>query len=161
MEYAIIFLLLAAGLVFLLMEIFIPSGGILGISGAAAFTGCLILAFRHSLALGVLVTVLIVILLPIDIVLGVKMFPNTPIGRWVMLRPKEKTTDADRAPADDMDKFLGREGVSVTGLRPSGVIDIDGERIDVVAEGLMIDPDRPVKVVKVDGNRLVVRESEA
>jgi membrane-bound serine protease (ClpP class) len=44
--------------------------------------------------------------------------------------------------------------------RPSGTAQFDGERYDVVSEGLTILQDRPVKVVRVEGNRVIVRETE-
>ena len=44
--------------------------------------------------------------------------------------------------------------------RPAGTAEFDGERYDVVAEGLAIAAGRAVKVVDVEGNRIVVRETE-
>lgn len=161
MEYAWIFILLAAGLFFLLLEIFLPSAGLLLVSGVAALVVSIVLAFRHSPPLGILVIVLIAILLPLEIIVGVKVFPHTPIGKRVVLGPKEKTTADDRAIETDMSSLVGKEGVTVTYLRPAGVADIEGRRVDVVAEGLLIDANRPVRVLRVDGNRVVVREKSA
>ncbi len=158
MELAVIIVLLVIGLVFLLMEVFIPSAGLLLIGGVGALSGSLFVAFRSSLALGVLVIVLIVILLPTEIIIGVKLFPKTPLGKRMILGPKAQTTASDRAPVEDLSGLVGKEGVTLTYLRPAGVADLEGRRVDVVAEGTMIDAHRPVKVVLVDGNRVVVRE---
>jgi membrane-bound serine protease (ClpP class) len=158
MDYFLIFALLAVGLLFLLMEIFIPSAGLLGITGTAALAGSVYIAFRHSVPLGVADVVLIVVLLPIEIVAGVKFFPKTPLGKRMILAPKDQTTAADRAPEKNLSGLMGKEGVSVSYLRPAGMAEFDGERVDVVAEGTFIDANRPVKVILVDGNRVVVRE---
>jgi membrane-bound serine protease (ClpP class) len=46
-------------------------------------------------------------------------------------------------------------------LRPAGIAEIDGERIDVVAEGEMIEAGATIVVSRVDGNRIVVRRHRA
>ena len=57
-------------------------------------------------------------------------------------------------------ELLGRIAKTSTPLRPSGTIELDGERIDVVSEGSYIDKGKNVTIVKVEGSRIVVRESE-
>ena len=42
-------------------------------------------------------------------------------------------------------------------LRPAGLAEFDGERIDVVSEGSFIDRGVKIKVAKVEGTRVVVR----
>ena len=58
----------------------------------------------------------------------------------------------------DKSKFLGAVGVCVTDLRPAGTITIDGEPIDVVAEGSFVKQGASVKVINVDGSRVMVRQ---
>ena len=41
-------------------------------------------------------------------------------------------------------------------LRPAGIAEIDGRRIDVVSDGEMIEPSVTVRVIQVEGNRVVV-----
>jgi membrane-bound serine protease (ClpP class) len=55
--------------------------------------------------------------------------------------------------------LLEKTGVAKTALRPSGTAVIDGERVDVVTEGNLIEPGTPVRVVAVEGLRVVVRTS--
>ncbi len=58
----------------------------------------------------------------------------------------------------DKSKFLGATGVCVTDLRPAGTIAVDGEPIDVVAEGSFVKQGAVVKVINVDGSRVLVRQ---
>lgn len=58
----------------------------------------------------------------------------------------------------DKSKFLGAVGVCVTDLRPAGTITIDGEPVDVVAEGSFVKQGSSVKVINVDGSRVMVRQ---
>ncbi|MEM5592240.1 NfeD family protein [Niallia circulans] len=53
---------------------------------------------------------------------------------------------------------MEKTGVTLTALRPAGVILIEDERIDVVSDGSFIDKGKKVKVVKAEGSRIVVRE---
>lgn len=57
----------------------------------------------------------------------------------------------------DKSKFLGATGVCLTDLRPAGTISIDGEPLDVVAEGNFVNRGDTVKVINVDGSRILVR----
>lgn len=58
----------------------------------------------------------------------------------------------------DKTKFLGATGVCVTDLRPAGTISVEGEPLDVVAEGSFVKQGSTVKVINVDGSRVMVRQ---
>lgn len=54
--------------------------------------------------------------------------------------------------------LLGREGVSLTVLRPAGKGQFGDDLVDVVSEGPFISQGRRIEVIEVTGNRVVVRE---
>lgn len=54
-------------------------------------------------------------------------------------------------------RYLGKSGVAITPLRPTGVIDVDGERIEVVTEGEFIAAGSQVRVVAMDRRRYFAR----
>lgn len=58
----------------------------------------------------------------------------------------------------DKSKFIGAVGVCTTDLRPAGTIIIDGEPIDVVAEGGFVNRGDKVKVINADSSRVLVRK---
>ena len=58
----------------------------------------------------------------------------------------------------DTQKLIGSSGVTITNLRPSGKIEINGEQHDSIADGSFIEKDTPVTVIRVQGTYLVVRE---
>lgn len=58
----------------------------------------------------------------------------------------------------DKSKFLGAIGVCITDLRPAGTINVNGEPVDVVAEGSFVKQGESVKVINVDGSRVLVRQ---
>lgn len=57
--------------------------------------------------------------------------------------------------------YVGRIGTAITVLRPTGAMEIDGERIDVVTEGAFVEPGTPVRVLYVQGARVVVAAEPA
>jgi membrane-bound serine protease (ClpP class) len=62
------------------------------------------------------------------------------------------------APEGDQ-RWLGRKGRAWSPLRPAGIAEIDGQRVDVVSDGELIDADQFVEVIRVDGNRIVVKRT--
>jgi membrane-bound serine protease (ClpP class) len=58
-----------------------------------------------------------------------------------------------------LEALVGKEGVAVTPLRPSGTATIEGERINVVTEGGFVERNSKIVVVEVEGNRVVVHPS--
>jgi len=57
--------------------------------------------------------------------------------------------------------LVGRSGQVLTALRPSGIVEIDGRRLDVVSDGGVIDAGESVRVIKVSGNYILVERAGA
>jgi membrane-bound serine protease (ClpP class) len=57
----------------------------------------------------------------------------------------------------DYGSLVGKIGVAVTTLRPSGRVEIDGEVYSVEADGSFVEPGRGVKVTRVRGSAITVR----
>lgn len=53
--------------------------------------------------------------------------------------------------------LIGKSGIALSELRPSGMAEIDGERVDVASEGDFVRAGTPVTVVRAEGMRVVVR----
>jgi membrane-bound serine protease (ClpP class) len=62
--------------------------------------------------------------------------------------------------AEDLKPYLGQSGKALTLLRPAGMAEIAGRRLDVVSEGMFVVPGTEIVVTKVEGNRIVVRIKE-
>jgi membrane-bound serine protease (ClpP class) len=157
-------MLVVGGLVLLLIEAFVlPGFGIAGILGILALAAALILS---TVGEGSTVQTLVIaagrlgISLAVAMVLSLLMLrflPRTRFGRQLVL---ETDLDADSGftsePLSDH-TLVGKIGVSMSTLRPAGIADIDGRRIDVVSDGEYIESGQPIRVDHVDGNRIVVR----
>lgn len=89
------------------------------------------------------------------------LFPilvKTPWGSWLRLDESEKKTDGYHSASDEFTDFLGKKGISRSVLRPAGIAEFEGRRIDVVSEGGFIQPQTPVEIIKIEGQRIVVRK---
>ena len=58
----------------------------------------------------------------------------------------------------DYSDLVGKTGVTLSVLRPAGIVKIGDQRYDVVSDGDFIANNTMVKVVHVEGNRIVVTE---
>lgn len=152
-------LILVAGLVLLIAEAFIPSGGLIGLLALGLLAVSLYIAFRQSFDLGIKFLVAEVILIPIAALAAIQVWPRTPFAKRILLTPptsEEVTVSHARA---RLDHLVGEFGRALTPLRPSGLVDFDGRRLDGLSEEGLIDAGALVKAVRVQSGQLVVREA--
>jgi len=149
--------LLALGLVLILVEVFIPSMGILGTLAAISIVSGGVLAYTsdpNGIFVGYVITSIVFI--PLMIFTGLKILPKTPIGRSIMLTGFSFNSAEAQATESGLEELVGMSGETYTYLRPAGIALINDRRLDVVTQGEMVDKGRPVRVIKVEGNRIVV-----
>jgi membrane-bound serine protease (ClpP class) len=160
--------LVGAGLGLLALEIFvIPGFGVAGVLGGAAILAGLTLALvgsgatvRAVLGAAERVAISTLAALAASYIL-LRLLPRLPIGRRLMLETG-LPAGGGYAPVPETDRnWLGRVGQTTSPLRPVGFAEIDGERVEVVAEGDMIEAGVTVVVARVEGNRIVVRRHRA
>jgi len=164
--------LFAVGVMLVVLEVFIPSFGLLTMGALCSFALSVWQAYSTSgdtaaWIMGVVAPVLAIAIL----YFGFKIIPRTRFGRGLVLydpadegvEVEATASETSRVTAeggtdeDEMRPLIGKEGVAQSDLRPAGVATIDGRRVDVVTEGEMIDAGGRVRVVAVEGNRIVVR----
>jgi len=148
--------LLFCGFLLLAVEIFVP-GGVLGTLGGAALFGAMIAAFAvFGVETGFMVALGMLILMAVGLLLWIKIFPNTPIGRALTLSKDGQSFKLDKG---ENETLVGKQGSAQSDLRPSGIALIDGKRIDVVADGEWISSGEAVKVIAARGNHITVRRA--
>lgn len=154
--WAILLLVLGIGLA--VLELFIPSGGILCILAAASVVGAVIMGFRQGPIMGFSILILAVVGLPAMLVLALKYWPRTAFGRRVLLAaPKSEDVLPDDPSLRALKGLVGRVGRAKSRMLPAGVISIDGRTVDALSEGMPIDPGQAVRIIEVRGNRVMVR----
>ncbi len=140
--------LLSVGYLLLVLELFVP-GGVLGLGGLLSILYGCYLAFGLGTGWGVASV-------------GLSLFATVVIVRTFLRSRAAKRLvldeGADSWHGEDVRlvDLIGKEGTTLSMLRPAGLAEIDGERIDVVSDSEFIDPEVAVRVVEVEGNRVVV-----
>lgn len=152
LDWAVVLLVLGCG--FLVLEVFIPSGGLFGFFAALSVVGSMVMAFRRDMTTGLSFMAVAVFAVPTVVGLAFRYWPRTPMGRAFLGElPSEEDTRQD----DPRRALVGRVGVAKSLMLPSGAVLIDGHLIDAVSQGPAIDPEQPVVVVEVRANRVMVR----
>ena len=153
-------ILLVVGFCLIILEVFIPSGGTLTVMALVSVGVSIYFAFAESTGIGVLFLVIAVVGMPILAYEMLKLFPKTQIGRRFLLFGPKGHEEVATSSELKLRNYEGKRGTTRTKLRPTGVADIEGERVDVVSEGMIIESGKAVEVIDVTGNRVVVREIE-
>lgn len=146
---------LLMGMLLIVVEVFLPGFGLPGISGIALMGTGIVLVGMHfgaPMAVGVLLVLIAVLAVLISWVLRQVVQGKTKGDLFLKEKGKYELHE-------DMQVFVGKEGVTTSVLRPAGIGDFDGVRLNVVTEGGFIEKDVPIRIVRVDGSKIVVRAS--
>lgn len=154
-----IFLLVAIGLGLILLEVFVPSGGVLGLLAVVALGAGVVTAFiEHGPLVGVSVVTGVFVAVPLVLWVAFRWFPLTPLGRRVLPSPPDPDEVLpDAASRSKLRGLVGRFGTVTSELLPWGTVEIDGKRVDAVSEGGPIALGMTVEGVGVQARALVVR----
>jgi membrane-bound serine protease (ClpP class) len=147
----VIVFLFVAGAVLLLLEPLMPYivAGTIGLGCWALATALTYLRFGFATGNWALAAVLSLGLAGTWWYL--KRMPATRMGRTVQSDHVVPTETRAKT------HLLDRAGVTVTPLRPGGIAEVAGERVDVVSEGEWLESGRTVKVIAIEGARILVR----
>lgn len=151
--YQIIILLL--GLIFLVIEMFTPGFGVSGGVGLVLLVvGIIVTASTPFEALVMIVLLLIILGAALTVV-----FHSATKGRLskTLILNDSLNKKAGYIGTEDLEYFVGKEGITLTILRPAGTAEFDGVRLDVVSEGEYIPKNTKVKISQVTGRRIVVK----
>lgn len=149
---AIIIVLLAVGAILLFLETLLP-GLVAGGIGFICLLTAVILGYRDfGYQTGSLILAGVLAGLLIGTWCWLKFFPESRMAKRFISQGSVGELGVDKP------DLLNCTGVAHTRLRPSGVAIIDGQRVDVVTEGGLIERGAAIEVVAVEGARIVVRE---
>jgi len=154
------FVLLAAGILAIYVEIFVPAAGLIGLAGGGMIVASVVLGYvYHDPITGTILLFVSLVVVPTAIALGLKVFPKTPVGRRLILGPSPSDGADDQLETESV-VDLGDEGTALTDLRPSGTGRFERRKLSVVTSGEYIERGTQIRIVRVDGNRIVVRQAQ-
>jgi len=153
--------LMALGLLLVLLEVFLPSGGILGFLCVASLVSSISLAFYHSLQTGFAFLAVAALAVPTVLFVAFQWWPYTPMGKRLLLDVHSAEEMMPDTPLRrTLRQLVGKVGVAKTVMLPSGAVMVEGMTVDALSEGMPIEAGQRVVVVEVRGSEVVVRPYE-
>ena len=159
MELLIPIALILVGLALIVVEVTVVPGfnviGVVGVLGAAVGVVYAFVEYGWAGGLGTLVATVLAA--------GGLAYVLVESGAWdrfVLTDSLRRDADADAAESESRARLLGKLGTALTPLRPGGVAEVEGARVEVETEGAFVAAGSRVRVVALDRRRILVRIDE-
>ena len=152
-------LCLIVGVVLMGIEIFTPGFSVPGILGTILLLAGLIMG-ANSLAEALVMILILLVVITVMLIIMMVLANQGKLDRSPIVLSQKSSREDGYLSTQDLEYFIGKEGRTLTVLRPSGTVDMDGVRLDVVTRGEFLDKDVPIVVLKVEGRRIVVKALE-
>ncbi|MDX2038672.1 MAG: NfeD family protein [Isosphaeraceae bacterium] len=170
-------ILFVVGLVCILLEIFVfPGFGVFGFSGILMVLVSIVMASHtfvwptqeyeyRQMATTLMQIIAVMFSVGAGIAMVARYLPSIPIVNRLVLRPEPAGGyDYDEVTGKPIgndlvgfDYLLGETGRTTTTLRPTGRAKFGDQLLDVLADGVFIEPNTTVEVIDVRGATIVVR----
>jgi membrane-bound serine protease (ClpP class) len=143
--------------VLIIAEIFVPSGGLISLCALACLIGGAVIFFHYSTIAGWIGIGIATVMIPAVLIFAYRIFPKTRFGKSVTLTPPQRQQGDAIPDTSELKDMLGKVGIVLTPLRPVGMCDFAGHRVECVAESGYVEKDKKVKVINVESTQLTVR----
>jgi membrane-bound ClpP family serine protease len=155
------FLLIGAGFLLLAADLFLMSGVLAVLSLGAVLLGVILTFLSGGFTVGFVTAVSVFIALPATIRMLLYLWPRTPMGRQFFLSEQSEDATVASLPINrELEHLKGRIGRTLSALRPAGMVDFDGRRVDTITEGMMVEAGHMVRCIDVRAGKVVVRPIE-
>ena len=157
----LVFVLLFAALGLIFAEIFIPSGGFIALVCVACLLGSVYSAyvtwFAEYPVYWWTYVASVIVLIPAAIIAAFQILSRTSLGNRILLSaPSEAEVTPYQRERDHLESLIGEKGVALNLMTPGGLVNVQGERLHAISEGLMIAANTQVEIVGVRGTRVLV-----
>lgn len=146
------------GLALLIIEVFMPGFGLPGITGIILELVCIVLTYvGHGSMAALGITLIILAVVAIAISLALRSANKGRLSKSPVILTETESAEEGYVATRDMEVFLGKTGKATTVLRPTGMAEFDGVKLNVQSDGEYIAKGETVRVDHVEGARVVVR----
>ncbi|HLP83623.1 MAG TPA: NfeD family protein [Phycisphaerales bacterium] len=147
--------------VLMVMEVFLPTAGTLAIASAVSALVAVVLFYRFDTTWGHVSLLSMLVLAPVAAGFMIKVWPHTPLGRKIIGAPSEDEVEQSRI-AEETERrarqaLVGKEGKVLRDLRPVGLVEIEGQRYEVLSETTFVPVGETVRVTQADLAQIKVR----
>ncbi|HBP37689.1 MAG TPA: hypothetical protein DD640_02910 [Clostridiales bacterium] len=147
-------ILFVVGLLLMAVEIFVPGFGIAGGAGLVLLIIAIIMTAKTTAAALIMILILLA-LAALVLWVVLRSAKKGRLSRILVLGAAARHENGYSSTADTSD-LVGKTGTAVTVLRPSGIGDFGGHRLDVVTDGGYLASGTPIIIIRTEGRRIVV-----
>ena len=153
---------LAVGLVMLVLEMFTPGVGVSGAVGVLALIAVGVMQIGWgSPKIGLLIVAIVLILILLALFWFIRSFQKGRMSKSFLVLGENIDSVSSSAGDRENIALVGSTGVSITPLRPSGIGEFAGRRMDVMTAGDFIPAGASIKIVSAAGLQVLVEAAEA
>lgn len=153
-------LLYLAAVALAMVDVFVPSGGLLLVLSLLAALAAVLFGFRSGHSMGMIMLTVVIASVPIFVFVAIKVWPYTPLGRLIILKPPV----AEPVVANQEDSLLhalvGHVLLAEAPFLPSGQLRVGYRRFNALAESGYIEAGSHVRVMAVRERNLIVRATD-
>lgn len=153
---------LVVGLVCLVIEMLTPGIGAFGIAGLGALIAVVVMQFGWgSPTVAIYIIAIVLVLITLILIWFIRSFQRGRLSKSFLVL--SDSIDSNSAAVKDTEKteLLGLEGLTITMLRPSGIAEFSGKRLDVMTSGAFIEAGKRVRITSTEGLHILVEELPA
>lgn len=154
-------ILLVGSLALVILEVFVPSAGLISLLAAAVGIGGLACLYKYDWMWGLIATLVMLILAPLTFFAGMNVMPSTPMGKRMLFGEEGEDRPAISDEPNVLAAMVGKSGEAVTDLRPVGMVRVDGVRLQARSETALIQAGASIRVTGVDGPVIKVRRADS
>jgi len=148
-------ILLIIGFALVVVEMYVPGFGFPGITGTICLIAGIALYAKTDIVAWLVMTVIIVSLLCVALSISIRSAAKGRLAKSKLVLNEVATTGVGDK---DLSYYVGKTGCATTVLRPAGMGEFDGVKLNILSDGEFIPEGADITITRVEGNRIFVRK---
>ncbi len=148
-------ILVIIGFALVVVEMYVPGFGFPGITGTICLIAGVALYAKTDIVAWLVMTVIIVSLLCVALSISIRSAARGRLAKSKLVLNEVSTSGVGE---NDLSYYVGKTGCATTVLRPAGMGEFEGVKLNILSDGEYIPEGAQVTVTRVEGNRIFVRK---
>lgn len=157
---AIAMIIFAVGIIFCIVEIFIPGFGVFGITGTVLIAGGIVMRYLLSYDIEQLIFMVLFVITIVFLAAIIMLYSAKHGMLYYSPFIEEKTSISTTYSQDNKDfvKLLGKVAFCESNFTPAGKFVLEGDTYEARSYGEYIEKGTKIQVVEVSGNTIYIKK---